>query len=31
MDNPEKLATRQGKPKIQDNMCWTPLYGNKNK
>ena len=32
MDHPEKLATQgtqdEEKQKIQDNMCWTPLYVN---
>ena len=37
MDNPEKLATykcrvhkmKTNKTKTQHNMCWTPLYANK--
>jgi hypothetical protein len=38
MDNPEKLATygtqfksNKNKTNAQTNMCWTPLYANKNK
>ena len=38
MDNPEKLATlgtqdttTKNKAKTQHNMCWTPLFVNKQK
>ena len=35
IDNPEKLATqdleKQNRRKKQHNMCWTPIYTNKQK